>query len=233
MSFVCSKIITRDKHCDFQLYIVSIKFNTANFDTSSSGFTERQMNDARVVPEPVYATGLLRRMTLRNNILNKALDHRPCGLFVGGGDVKDTVGVNVEGDLDLRDTAGSRGDAGEFEFAEEVVVLRARTLTLVHLDKHTGLVVGVGGEGLRLLRGDSGVALDESGHDTTNGLDTEGQGSDVEEEVLRYFLASSGSSLKLERRNDRSVGSDIFLLPRLSSAARTSKLVVSPLERTF
>jgi hypothetical protein len=123
-------------------------------------------------------------MTLRNNILNKALDHRPCGLFVGGGDVKDTVGVNVEGDLDLRDTAGSRGDAGEFEFAEEVVVLRARTLTPVHLDKHTGLVVGVGGEGLGLLRGDSGVALDESGHDTTNGLDTEGQGSDVEEEVL-------------------------------------------------
>jgi hypothetical protein len=50
-----------------------------------------------------------------------------------------------------------------------MVSLTACMLSVVHLDEHTGLVVGVGGEGLGLLRGDSGVALDEGG------LDTEGQ----------------------------------------------------------
>ena len=37
--------------------------------------------------------------------------------------VKDTVGVDIKGHLNLRHTAGSRRDTGEFEFAEEVVVL--------------------------------------------------------------------------------------------------------------
>ena len=36
-----------------------------------------------------------------------------------------------------------------------------------HLDKHTGLVVGIGGEGLRLFGGDGGVALDQSRHHAT------------------------------------------------------------------
>ena len=75
------------------------------------------------------------------------------------GDVQDSVGIKVEGDLDLGDTTGSRGDTGELELAEQVVVLGACTLTLEDLDQDTGLVVGEGGEDLGLLGGDGGVAL--------------------------------------------------------------------------
>ena len=61
---------------------------------------------------------------------------RLAGGLVGGGDVEDTVGVDVEGDLDLRNTTGSRGDAGELELAEEVVVLRPRMSTLLGVRQH-------------------------------------------------------------------------------------------------
>ncbi len=38
--------------------------------------------------------------------------------LVGGRDFQDTVGVNFKCDLDLRNTAGSRRNTGEFELAE-------------------------------------------------------------------------------------------------------------------
>merc|ERR1719473_655420 len=106
------------------------------------------------------------------------------GTLVLGRDVEHTIGVDVEGDLDLGHATGGRGDASELELAEEVVVLGAGALALVHLDQHTRLVVGVGGEGLGLLGGHGGVTGDEGGHDTTSGLEAEGQRGDVEEEEV-------------------------------------------------
>ena len=109
------------------------------------------------------------------------------GLFLAGGlvlgeDVADTVGVDVEGDLDLGNTAGRRGDADEVELAEHLVVGGHFTLALEDLDADLGLVVGGGRVDLRLLGGDGGVLGDHAGEDTAEGLNTEGEGSDVEEE---------------------------------------------------
>ena len=106
------------------------------------------------------------------------------GTLLEGRDVHDTVGINIEGNLNLGDTAGSRGNAGKLELAEEVVVLGALTLTLVDLDKDTGLVVGEGGEDLGLLGRDGGVAGDKLGHHATSGLNTEGERGNVEKENL-------------------------------------------------
>lgn len=100
------------------------------------------------------------------------------------GDVHDSVGIKIEGDLNLGDTARSGGDAGELELAHQVVVLGALTLTLEDLDKHTRLVVGEGGEDLGLLGGDGGVAGNELGHLATSSLDTEGQRRHIEKEDL-------------------------------------------------
>jgi hypothetical protein len=123
---------------------------------------------------------------------------RLTGALLDSRDVKDTVGVNVEGDLDLRNTTRSRGDAGELELSEQVVVLGAGTLTLEDLDQHTRLVVRESGEDLRLLGGDGGVALDQRSHDTTSSLDTEGQRGDVEKKDLLGLgggVSSKDSSL--------------------------------------
>ncbi|GMR52836.1 hypothetical protein PMAYCL1PPCAC_23031, partial [Pristionchus mayeri] len=104
--------------------------------------------------------------------------------LVLGRDVEDTVGINVEGDLDLGHSTGRGRDARELELAEQVVVLGHGTLSLVHLDEYPGLVVSVGGEGLGGLGGDGGVALDKRGHHTTSSLDTERQRGDVEKEQV-------------------------------------------------
>lgn len=53
------------------------------------------------------------------------------GALVAGVNLQDTVGIQVEGDLNLRNTTGSRGNAGKLELAEQVVVLGQGTLTLV------------------------------------------------------------------------------------------------------
>merc|ERR1711936_249073 len=108
--------------------------------------------------------------------------------LVAGRHVQDAVGVNVEGDLDLRDTTGSGRNPSQVKLAEEMVVLGHGPLSLVHLDGHGGLVVAVGGEGLGLLGGDGGVPLDEGGHDPASSLDTERKRSHVQQEEVRDGL---------------------------------------------
>ena len=141
----------------------------------------------------LFLVGLFELGSITNHLLNVVLGEATLvigdgdlvlltGALFFGRDVEDTVGINVEGDLNLRNTAGGGRDAGEIEGTEGVVVLGHGAFTFEDLDVDSGLVVGVGGEDLRLLGGDSGVALDEGGHDTTGGLDTEGEGGDVEEE---------------------------------------------------
>ena len=77
-------------------------------------------------------------------------------------DVDDAVGVDVEGDLDLRHAARRRRDADEVELAEQLVVGRHLALALEDADGHRGLVVLGGREDLALLGRDRGVAVDQA-----------------------------------------------------------------------
>lgn len=74
--------------------------------------------------------------------------NRACGLVLGI-DVEDAVGVEVEGDADLRDPPRSGWDPSQLKLAEQVVVARAAALALKHLDQHGRLVVAVRAEHLR------------------------------------------------------------------------------------
>jgi len=134
------------------------------------------------------------------------------GTLLDGGNVHDTVGIKVEGDLNLGNTTRGRGNASELELAEQVVVLGAGTLTLEDLNQDTGLVVGVGREGLGLLGGDGGVALNQRSHDTTGSLDTEGQRGNVEQQNLVGGLGGSvtrqDSSLDGSTVGDSLIGVD-------------------------
>jgi len=118
--------------------------------------------------------------------------------LVTSADVKDTVSVNIESDLDLRGSTRRGRDALQVELAEQVVVLCHLTLTLVNLDQHAWLVVGVRGEGLLLLGRDASVAGNEHSHYTTSGLDALGKRGDIEEkEVLHLFAALSAEDCSL------------------------------------
>ena len=55
--------------------------------------------------------------------------------------VQDTIGVNVEGDLDLRDSSWCWWNTSEVELSKVMIVLGHSSLTLVHLDSDGRLVV--------------------------------------------------------------------------------------------
>ena len=105
----------------------------------------------------------------------------------------DAVRVDVERDLDLRDAARRRSDAGELERAERLVVAGEVALALEDLDRDGRLVVVGRREGLAALGRDGRVALDELRHHAALGLDAEAQGGDVDEQdVLALALEDTG-----------------------------------------
>ena len=119
--------------------------------------------------------------------------------LVFGGHVEDTVGVDVEANVNLRDAARRRRNAGELELAQQVVVARTGAFAFEDLDQHTRLVVGVSGEHLFLLCRDGGVARDEHRHHAADGFETHGERGNVEQEqVLHLFVAFAGQNSGLD-----------------------------------
>lgn len=47
--------------------------------------------------------------------------------------IQDAIGINLKGDLNLRDAASCRWDAGQVKLTQLMVVLGHSTLTLVYL----------------------------------------------------------------------------------------------------
>ncbi|ELZ74505.1 NAD-specific glutamate dehydrogenase [Haloferax volcanii DSM 14919] len=132
------------------------------------------------------------------------------GTFVLGGDVDDAVFVDVEADFDLRGARGGRRDAGERELAEEFVVLGHLAFALEDADLHRGLVVGRGGEYLRLLGRNRRVLLDEALEQAAFDLDTERQRRHVEEDDV-VDLAAEDAALDGRAERDGLVGVDGLL----------------------
>ena len=89
------------------------------------------------------------------------------------GDVQDAVGVNVEGDLDLRDATGSLRDAVQVEDADRLVRGSHLTLALQDMNLNRGLVVGGRREDFALLDRDGRVPGDQLGEDAAQGLDAQ------------------------------------------------------------
>jgi hypothetical protein len=121
--------------------------------------------------------------------------------------VHNGVGINVKGNLDLRDTTVSRRDTNKLEVSEKLVVLDELTLTLVNLNLDGGLEVGSGGEDLRLLGRDSSVSVDQTSEDTTKSLDTEGKRGNIEKKKV-LDLTGENSTLDSSTNSDSLIGVD-------------------------
>ena len=75
------------------------------------------------------------------------------GAEVLGRDVHQAVGVDVEGDLDLRHAARRGRNTDELEARQGLVVAGHLALALQHVHAHQRLVVDGGGEHLLFLQG--------------------------------------------------------------------------------
>ena len=111
------------------------------------------------------------------------------GAAILGGHIKDAIGIDIEGDFDLRHAAGGGRDIAELEDAEQTVVVGHGALTLMDLDLHRRLVLAGRGENLALAGGDGGVALDELGENAAHGFDAERERGDVEQQDILDFAA--------------------------------------------
>ena len=90
------------------------------------------------------------------------------------------VRVDIEGDLDLRHSAGSCRNSVEAEASECRIARRHVALALEHMDLNGGLTVGCSGIYLALLYRDRRVAVDDAVEYAAEGLDSERQRSNVE-----------------------------------------------------
>ena len=79
----------------------------------------------------------------------------------------------------------------------------------IYLDGNGRLVVGGGGEDLALLGGDDGVPGDQLGHDSSDGLDSEGQWADIEkDDSAGLVFSGEDTSLDGSTVGDSLVGVD-------------------------
>jgi len=85
----------------------------------------------------------------------------PAGALINSRHIQNAVGIQVKSHLNLRHTSRRWWNSTQLKLAKNVVVLGHGTLTLVDLDQHAGLVVGVCRERLRLLCRNRRVAFDE------------------------------------------------------------------------
>src|SRR5439155_1342628 len=82
-------------------------------------------------------------------------------LHVGGSDVDDPVGVDLERHLDAHLATVADAEAGELEFAQQFALRGLARLPLVDADLHLLLAVAVGGVRLRFLDRDRRVLVDD------------------------------------------------------------------------
>ena len=116
------------------------------------------------------------------------------GGLVLGRHVQDAVGVDVEGDVDLRGAARGGREAVEVEAADGLVLGRHRALALEHVDLDGRLGVGSRGEDLREGGRDGGVALDERRGDAAQRFDAEAQRRHVQQQYV-FHLALEDAGL--------------------------------------
>ena len=87
------------------------------------------------------------------------------------GYIYDTVCIDIEGNLDLGNATACRRNTIQTELSERLVISCKLTLTLYDIDIYGSLVICCSLEDLTLLGGNCRITLDQSGSDTTHGLD--------------------------------------------------------------
>ena len=108
------------------------------------------------------------------------------GSLILGRDLQDAVGVDVKCHLNLWHTTTCRGNAGEVEVADSLVLRCHRTLTLQHVYRHFGLVVGRSREHFALPARDCRVGINQLGHHAAERLDTHRQRSHIQQHDVAY-----------------------------------------------
>ena len=94
--------------------------------------------------------------------------------------IYNTVGINIESNLDLWNTSSCWWDTIQTELSKGLIISGKLSLTLSYMDINSSLVICSGREDRALLGRDGCSALDQSGCNTTHSLDRQGQWSNIQ-----------------------------------------------------
>ena len=135
------------------------------------------------------------------------------GTLILRGYIYDTVRIDIEADLDLRNTTACREDTIQTELAEGLIISCELTLTLYDMDVYSGLVILCGREYLRSMSRNGCISLDERCCYTTEGLDGKGQRCYIE----KKNITGTGITSKLTTLDGSTDG---YTLIRVQGLAR-------------
>ena len=107
--------------------------------------------------------------------------------------MQNAVGVDVERDFDLRQSARRRRNSFEVEFTEKLIGTGHLVFALEDLNRHRRLIVFSRREDLRVLRRNRGVALNHRRHNAAQGFNTKGQRRHVEQEHVVTVARQHGA----------------------------------------
>src|SRR5574337_1698452 len=124
-----------------------------------------------------------------------------------GGHVEDPIGIDVERDLDLRNTARRRWNPHQVETAQRPTVPGQLPLPLEDVDLHAGLTIGRRREQFALAGRDGGVPFDQSSHHPTQGFDPQRKRCHVQEDNV-FDVAHQYAGLNGGADRDHLIGID-------------------------
>lgn len=140
--------------------------------------------------------------------------------LLGGGNLQDTVDINLEDTLKSGLTGTHGGKRGKSELSQGGVIGTVGTLTLVDGELNGGLVVNNGGEGTLLDGRDSLAAVHNGSKDVTLHGDTKGKRNDIQQEQVlglsRGGLAGEDTGLNGSTVSNGLIGVDALCSQRMS-----------------
>ena len=100
------------------------------------------------------------------------------------GYIYDTVGINIKGNFNLRNTASCRRDTIQSELAERFVILCKLSFTLQYVDINCSLVICRCGENLALLCRNGSISLNQPCSNTAHGFNGQGQRVNIQKKDI-------------------------------------------------
>ena len=111
-----------------------------------------------------------------------------------GGNIQDSIDVDVERDFDLRNAALRRRNSFEIELPQQTIVVGHLPFPLEHADGDRSLIVGGSGERLLLFDRDGGIPFDERRHDAAFRFDSQRKRRHVKQHDV-FDVAGNDSGL--------------------------------------
>ncbi len=107
------------------------------------------------------------------------------------GDIDDTVGIDIKGNLDLWDSPHGWWYAVQVKSSDGAVLCGHWALALEYVNLDRWLIIRSRGKNFGLLCRDSGIGFDELGKYAAQGFNTHGEWGDIEQQNIFHFTAQN------------------------------------------